>query len=384
VRAKAPIEHLLIASGFADSLVNFRGDFIRALLARGVSVHAAAPDLDESTTAGRTLAEWGAVPHRIALSRTGLNPAVDLRTSLELFQLCQRLRPSHFLGYTPKPIIYGLLAARLARVPHRAALVTGLGYAFTSAQRSAQRAALAMLLRQLYGLSLRGAERVIFQNEDDRDLFLQLGLVRLAQCGVIDGSGVNLSTFGVAPLPTIDGDIRFLLIARLLRDKGIYEFIEAARSIRREHPRACFELVGYHDTNPASIAGSDLESWIREGIVTFHGRLDDVRPALASCHVYVLPSYREGTPRTVLEAMAMGRAIITSDAPGCRQTVVPGRNGFLVPPRDAAGLADAMRRFLEEPELIQRFGAASREVARERFDVQKVNERLIGYLEMGG
>lgn len=369
---------VLIIGGLAESLVNFRGDLLEALRTRGFEVHAAAPDLDGSPHRS-ALEALGVVPHSISLARTGLNPVTDLRTFGELHALMRRVRPSHVLNYSPKPLIYGSLAARLAGVEHSTALVTGLGYAFTSGDGGLKRRLLRSLLRGLYRAGLSAASRAVFQNRDDLQVFVDLGLVAPSRCAVIDGSGVNLDRFAVAPLPDT-AEVHFLLIARLLRDKGIYEFVDAARDVRRSHPRARFHLVGWADTNPAAIAARDLAEWVREGIVTHHGRLDDVRPAIASSHVYVLPSYREGTPRTVLEAMSMGRPIITTDAPGCRETVVDGRNGYLVPIRNAPALARAMRRFLDEPESIARFGAASRALAAEKYDVRKVNERLMRFM----
>jgi glycosyltransferase involved in cell wall biosynthesis len=341
-------------------------------------VHAAAPGL--ATSPQRSALEaLGVVPHSISLARTGMNPIADLRTFAELGALMRRVRPSHVLTYSPKPVIYGSIAARLAGVEHSTAMITGLGYAFTSGDAGIKRRLLKRLLRELYRAGLAAASCAVFQNRDDLQVFTELGLVQARRCRLIDGSGINLDRFAVAPLPATPG-VHFLLIARLLKDKGIYEFVAAARDVRRTHPSARFHLVGWLDTNPAAISARDLAQWVEEGIVTHHGRLDDVRPIIASCHVYVLPSYREGTPRTVLEAMSMARPVITTDAPGCRETVVEGRNGYLVPVQDAAALARAMRRFLDEPESIARFGAASRALAAERFDVRKVNARLLEYM----
>jgi glycosyltransferase involved in cell wall biosynthesis len=172
----------------------------------------------------------------------------------------------------------------------------------------------------------------------------------------------------------------FLLIARLLRDKGIHEYIDAARSIRQRYPQAVFHLAGWIDSNPAAISKSDLQSWIDDGVIIYHGRLDDVRTVLAACHVYVLPSYREGTPRTVLEAMATGRPVITTDAPGCRETVLDGENGFLVPVANVTALAAAMERFLDDPALIISMGQRSREIAQDKYDVHAVNAAMLNHM----
>jgi glycosyltransferase involved in cell wall biosynthesis len=193
---------------------------------------------------------------------------------------------------------------------------------------------------------------------------------------------VNIEEFAVAPLPALDGPLRFLLIARLIRDKGVVEFVESGRRLRKSYPGVELHVVGGLDDNPESISREELSAWIDEGLIEYHGRLQDVRPIIAHCHVFVLPSfYREGIPRTILEAMAMGRPVITCDAPGCRETVAEGENGYLVPTRDVPALAAAMRRFIEEPSRIMQMGQAARQLVERRYDVTKVNEQML--LHMG-
>jgi glycosyltransferase involved in cell wall biosynthesis len=195
----------------------------------------------------------------------------------------------------------------------------------------------------------------------------------------VNGSGVDISEYAVAPLPTM-GDVptaRFLLIARLLGDKGIREYAQAAAIVKAKYPQVQFDLVGWIDDNPNAIQQHELDSWVNEGVFNFLGRLADVQPAIAACSVYVLPSYREGTPRTVLEAMAMGRPIITTDAPGCRETVIDGYNGYLVPVKAVEELASAMEKFILNPELIVSMGAASRTLAEKKFDVHSVNQAML-------
>lgn len=365
----------LIAS-FPDSLLHFRGPLIDALLASGQSVHVAVPDLPFSSPIRSRLEAKGVCVHDIPLQRTATNPGADLRLLIHLVRLLRQVRPQRVLGYTIKPVVYGMLAAWLARVPQRFALITGLGYAFQDAEG---RGAVRTLVKRLYSLSLGCAHKVFFQNPDDEELFRKLGLVpgRLPSC-VVNGSGVDLDLYRVAPLP--EGH-HFLLVARLLGDKGVREYAEAARRIRRQYPDVLFHLVGWLDENPDAISQGELDGWIEDGTLVFHGRLADVRPAVAGCSVYVLPSYREGTPRTVLEAMAMGRAIITSDAPGCRETVVHGENGFLVRVRSVDALVAAMLCFLEDSALIEKMGKRSRAIAEERYDVHKVNAVMLQ--EMG-
>lgn len=366
----------LLIAGFPDSLLHFRGPLIQALLDCGLAVHVAAPDLPEASELRRRLEAKGLVVHSIPLRRAGMNPLADLGTLRALWGLMRRIRPDYVMGYTIKPVIYGSIAAWLAGVKNRYALITGLGYAF---QGEGQRGALRTLVQGLYGIALGRAHKVFFQNPDDEALFRERGILQSnIQSVVLNGSGVDISAFDVAPLPA---DPVFLLIARLLGDKGVREYVEAARVVRLTRSDVRFTLVGWIDENPDAISQEELDAWIKERSIEFLGRMSDVRPAIADASVYVLPSYREGTPRTVLEAMAMGRAIITTDAPGCRETVVDGVNGFLVPVREITPLVTAMRRFLDSPELLSSMGQQSRKLALQKFDVHKVNAVMLK--EMG-
>lgn len=368
-----PEKFLLIAS-FADSLVRFRGPLIDALLETGCEVHVAAPALSESPGLVVGLMAKGVHCHDIPLVRTGLNPVQDGRALFSLFRLMRQIRPDHVLGYTIKPVIYGSLAAWLAGVRRRFALITGLGYAFTG-QASGKRGLLRGLIQWLYRFALTRAHKVFFQNPDDEALFRRLELLpAVVPSCVVNGSGVDVEEYSVVPQPAVPS---FLLIARLLGDKGVCEYAQAAAQVRARHPQARFQLVGWIDDNPDAITQQELDAWVEAGTLEFLGKLPDVRPAIADCSVYVLPSYREGTPRTVLEAMAMGRAIITTDAPGCRETVVDGDNGYLVPVQDAEALARAMERFIEQPELAETMGQRSREIAEQKYDVHKVNEVML-------
>jgi len=368
---------LLIAS-FPDSLIKFRGPLLRALVAKGLDVHVAAPDLADVPDIRTELEALGITLHDISLKRTGTNPVADLATVAELWRLMRRIRADYVLGYTIKPVIYGSMAAWLANVPNRFALVTGLGYAFTG-DASGKRGLLRKLIQRLYRFGLSKSRKVFFQNPDDEALFRQLGLLPadIPSC-VVNGSGVDVADYALAPLPEKPS---FLLIARLLGDKGVREYAQAARKVKAQYPDAVFRLVGWIDDNPDAISQQELDGWVNTGTVEFLGKLADVRPAIADCNVYVLPSYREGTPRTVLEAMAMGRPVITTDAPGCRETVTDGDNGFLVPVQAVNELAAAMVKFIENPELVAGMGERSRLVAEQKYDVHRVNEFMLG--EMG-
>jgi glycosyltransferase involved in cell wall biosynthesis len=367
---------LLIAS-LAESLINFRGPLIAALQAKGMVVHVAAPDLPVHSSVRMQLQSMGVTVHEVPMRRTGTNPLADLHTAWTLWRVMRQITPGMVLAYTIKPVIYGILAAWLAGVPQRFALITGLGYAF---QGDRQRSRLKALMQRLYGLALARAQRVFFQNPDDLALFQERCILQphTPVC-VVNGSGVDVASFPVRPLPAASeaGAVSFLFIGRLLRDKGVREFAQAARLVRRSHPHVQCLLVGWIDSNPTAITQEELDDWVADASIKFLGRLSDVRPAIEACSVYVLPSYREGTPRTVLEAMAMGRAIVTTDAPGCRETVVHGENGFLVPVQDAQALAQAMRRFVDEPALQRRMGARSRQIAEDKYDVRKVNAVML-------
>ncbi|MEX1663910.1 glycosyltransferase family 4 protein [Zhongshania arctica] len=375
------VEKVLITAGHNISLRNFRGSLIEAMCSLKLEVHAAGPCLlDDKETCG-WLEARGVVCHDVPIARVGLNPIRDLYAMFVLFSLMRRIKPRLYLGYTIKPVIWGLLAATLAGVPKRVALITGLGYAFTG-QAKGKRALIQWIARWLYAFALDKASLVFFQNPDDLREFQNLGLVAQDKpVRVLNGSGVDLSSYCRSDLPNVE-IFQFLLIARLLGDKGIREYAAAASLLLEKYPNVEFKLVGGLDPNPDGIGESEVQKWANSNVLEWLGELRDVRPAIAECHVFVLPSYREGTPRTVLESMAMGRPIITTDAPGCRETVVDGENGFLVPVYSVELLAAAMEKFIQNPELIATMGKRSREVAEEKYDVHKVNEVMLREIDI--
>lgn len=364
---------VLILGSFAPSLIHFRGPFIAAITAQGHTVIAAAPKMDAEIS--KALETIGAKAHDVALSNASISPLGLLRSLREVRRLLRAHRPDVLIAYTAKPVILAALAGRAERVSAIVSLITGAGYAFTGGleiKRLVSRAAASLL----YRAALKRSDVIIFQNPDDEQLFRSLRLVgKRRETHIVNGSGIDLTQFSPMPLPDRPS---FLMIARLLKDKGTHEFAEAAMRLKAVHPEVPIILVGYLDPSPDSLTQRELDELIRCGI-DYRGRLSDVRPAIAECSVYVLPSYREGTPRSVLEAMAMGRAIVTTDAPGCRETVRVGENGLLVPPRDAASLYEAMLRLVEHPELIPAMGAASRKLAETKYDVAKVNADLLRY-----
>jgi glycosyltransferase involved in cell wall biosynthesis len=297
----------------------------------------------------------------------------------------KELRPDLVVTYTIKPNIWGAFAAARTGV-RSVAIVTGLGFAFTetggarqaaSPVRQFKTALVRRVARWLCRVSTGRNALLIFQNPDDRDDFISAGcLTDRGKVRVVNGSGVDLARFQPAPLPDAP---YFLMISRILGAKGVREYARAAVEVKRTHPTARFRLVGFFDKGPDAISTSEVDGWVAQGL-EYLGPSDDVRPHLADARIYVLPSYREGTPRSVLEAMAVGRAILTSDAPGCRETVVDGVNGFLIPVRDAGTLADKMRWMIENPEGCELMAKESLRIVREKYDVDKVNEVLIHHL----
>ena len=365
------MQAVILVASYAPSLWMFRSHLIEELRGKGYRVLACAPKHDGASEKLRIL---GAEFIPLGPKRTSLNPVGDLLYFCKLLWLCHRMRPAALISYTAKPVVWGSLAGGIAGVRNVVAMVTGLGFAFTDSGTA--RSMLSVVVERLYRIALRRCHSVVFQNADDQREFMQRQLVAAGgKSFVVNGSGVDLVRFRATELPRAP---IFLLVARMLRDKGVREFCEAAAEIKRTHPEACFRLVGWFDTdNPRAISPTELESWCANGVAEYRGPVDDVREEMSQCRVYVLPSYREGTPRTVLEAMAMGRPIITSDAPGCRETVRHGWNGFLVPVRNSSALASAMSSFLSAPHLAEEMGANSRSLVESKYEGRRVAESIL-------
>lgn len=374
----------LMISSFLPSVLNFRGKLLEAIFAQGYEIHIMAPEFVSFPEEQEKLQALGYHLHEIPMQRTGTNPLADLKLLNNLYQQIRQIQPDYVLSYTIKPVIYGTLASWLAKVPHRFTLITGLGYAFQNVE-SGKRSLFQKMVHGLYAQALKHSDKVFFQNPDDLNLFQDMHLLEASKpTVVVNGSGVNVQDFDVMPLPkNAQGKIQasFLLIARLLGDKGVREYAESARIIKAQYPEAEFHLVGWIDDNPSAISQAELDTWIADGRLTYWGKLSDVRPAISQSSIYVLPSYREGTPRTVLEAMAMGRAVITTDAPGCRETVSHGVNGYLVEVKSVDDLVKSMQYFIEDPKLIVLMGQRSREIALNKYDVHQVNADMLR--EMG-
>lgn len=373
---------LALIGKHADYVLAYRGSLIRAAHARGHEVHAitgAPRGASHSPHLGRAaerLLAAGVLLHEVPLDGGGANPIRDLATQRALRRVLEAVRPDAVLCYNPKLVAFGPPAARAARVPKVAAMVTGLGYAFTGS--GVRRALVRAAATRLYRRALAACDVVFFQNQDDRDELARLGIVD-AKTPIlfIAGSGVDLAHFPRAALPE---GVHFLMIARLLRDKGVMEYAQACRALRETHPHATTTLLGATDDNPTAVPASEIERWRREGVPTLRDAVEDVRPALAACTVFVLPSHREGTSKVMLEAMATGRAIIATDAIGCREPVTPEVNGVLVPVGDATALATAMRRLADDRALVERMGEESRRIAERRFDATAVDRTILDAL----
>lgn len=368
---------IAIITSHAPSLTNFRAPLIGALQDRGVHVLVLAPNFDERTRA--YMKALGATPVDCPMERTGMNPLRDAINTWRMASLLKQLKPDITLGYFIKPVIFGTLAAWWAGVPHRFAMVEGLGFVFTPTGNalSFERRLLKQLVLWLYKLGMSRAKRVIFLNPDDQAELVAANVLPASKGFLLGGIGVDLSNW--VPAPPVLQPPTFMLVARLLREKGVEQFAVAARIVKQSYPQARFILLGGLDDNPGSITEEIVHTWMAEGILEWYGHTS-VLPWMVQTSVFVLPSYREGVPVSTQEAMAMGRAVITTDVPGCRQTVVDGVNGFLVPPRSPQALAEKMQMFIQQPELIVSMGQASRRMAEEHFDVHKVNQRLIDLL----
>jgi glycosyltransferase involved in cell wall biosynthesis len=366
---------VVIALNTAWNLVNFRAGLIRALVAHGYEVVAVAPP-DAYTP---RLAELGCRFVPLPMHNGGTHPGRDGLLLWRFWQLFRRERPDVYLGYTVKPNVYGSLAARLRGIPV-INNIAGLGAVFI------QGGWLVRLVRALYRLALRPSAKVFFQNDDDRQLFIASGLVRAPVTDLLPGSGIDLSRFALAPLLPTEGSprkFRFLLIARMLFDKGVAEYVETAKLIRARWPQAECCLLGFVDVqNPAAVSRAQVDDWVKQGVVRYLGVSDDVRTEIAQADCIVLPSYREGTPRTLLEAAAMGRPIITTDAVGCREVVDDGVNGYLCKVRDAGDLAAKMEQMLAltHQQRVD-MGLRGRDKMVAEFDEQIVIQKYLAAIE---
>jgi len=354
-------------------LLNFREDLLKSLVCAGLLVNTLSNSLDKNQKI--RLKSLGVSANSISISRNSLNIVHDIQTFFKIFFAYKKIKPDIVLSYTIKPVIWGGAASRFIKVDFYA-LITGLGFAFQG--ESFKRKLLTKLVILLYKISLKNSKAVIFQNKDNRDVFVNKGIVPFSKTCVVSGSGVDIVKFNVVRFPK--NDICFLCISRLLGEKGLREYAEAARIVKDKFPNVEFDLVGSADTSPDAIPLSEVNSW--SDYVDYKGSTDDVRPYIRGSHVYVLPSYHEGIPRSTLEAMSMGRPVITTDAVGCKDTVKEGFNGFKVPVGSIQELADRMLWFINNRKEINTMGANSRSIVETKFDVDKVNSKMLKIMKL--
>ena len=368
-----PRPTVVISINASWNIVNFRRGLIAALQERGFRVVALAPIDDYSAR----LADLGVDHHAIEMDKQGVSPIRDFKLLLDYRRALRRIRPDIFLGYTAKPNVYGSLAAHSLGIPV-INNVSGLGTAFI------KQGLLTKIVSMLYRWAFRRSSTVFFQNHEDKDLFVQAKLVRPEQAKLLPGSGVDVQRFRPAETRATHQDaFTFLLVARLLWDKGVGEYVEAARQVRAQDPDTRFQLLGFLDVaNRTAVGRSHVDGWVAEGLIDYLGHSDDVRPFVGAADCIVLPSYREGLPRVLLEGAAMAKPLVATDVPGCRQVVEDGRNGFLCAVRDPRSLADAMLRMIGSGDAQrQAMGVAGRHLIETEYDERIAIDRYLAAIE---
>lgn len=366
---------ILVLSSHTPSLFWFRIDMMHAFQQKGAEVIAVGPESEEKWR--NDFRTKGFEYRSIPVSRNGLNIIADIKTFKALKRLIKETRPDKIFTYQAKTIVYGTLAARSVGNIEVYPLVAGLGSIFRG--KGIKNKLVRSILSIQYKLAFKFAKKVIFQNNDDKSELVRLRLLREEKAYLIHGSGVNTSKLKPTAFPEKKA---ILFIGRLIGDKGVREYLGLAKRLHDIRNDIRCLLVGPYDTNPSAITPEELKPYIDNGIVEYWGEQKDIRPYMEQCTIYVLPSYHEGTPKTVLEAMSMGRPIVTTDAPGCRETVENGVNGYLVPVRDVDALEKAVLKILNNSDLITSFGYKSREIAETKFDVNKVNDSILKIMSL--
>jgi glycosyltransferase involved in cell wall biosynthesis len=357
------------------TLVKFRMDMLKSFLDKGHQIVVLVPD-HEYFDELKALSNVRCI--ELCYNRTGTNPISDLHLLKLYSKKLKEEKPDVVFSYNLKPVIYGIYAAYKAGINYLFAMIPGAGFVFSGETTKAR--LIRMVIRGIYRKSLSYCNKVFFQNPDDLREFVEKKLISREKCVQVYGSGINLEQFQPVPFP---GKLVFLFCARLLKVKGILEYCAAAQSIRRKYPQIEFHVVGGYDENPTCIAKDELEQYISCGDILYHGKVNDVRPYIKMASVFVLPSYhREGVPHAALEAMAMGRPVLTTNAIGCRETVKDGINGFMVPPKDTDALEQKMLWFIENSERIGPMGAESRRYCAEKFDVKRVNHIILNTMSL--
>lgn len=373
---------IVLIGTVASSFYGFRAELIKRLVNLNHDVYAFTSDYNpDDITKIRNL---GAIPIPYSLSRGGLNPVRDIKSTITLAKQIKKIAPDIVFSYFSKPVIFGTLAAKIAKVPRIVGMLEGLGYTFTEQPNgiSLRTKTIQYIQIFLYKLALPKLDNLIFLNNDDPKDLLVKNSITVKSFKVLGGIGLNLNEYPYSPPPDFNNSISFLFIGRLIKEKGVYDFISAAKQIKKNYPYTRFVILGKLDSsNPGSLTESELNELISSDIIQYPGHVDNIAEWIAQCHVFVLPSYyREGVPRSTQEAMAIGRPIITTNVPGCKDTVVNNINGFLVPKWDPQSLAKRMQYFIDNPTDITLMGLESHRIAKEFFDSEIVNKKLLSYL----
>lgn len=366
---------IAVISSHTQSLFLFRMDMMKSFIDEGHTVVAFGSE-DENIWSSK-FEENGIIYKKFFVQRNGLNPFGDLKTLIELSRLIKNEKPDKIFLYQAKTIIYGSVAAKINGVNEVYSLVAGLGSILRG--KGIKNKTLRIIMRYQYKIACAISAKVIFQNIDDADEFVKQKMVNRDKVVIINGSGVNLDKFVPAPLPSTP---TFLFIGRLIKDKGIVEYLEASKKIKQHYPEIKCLLVGPYDTNPSALKKEELLPYIESEIIDYFGEQNDVIPFINQCSTFVLPSYHEGTPKAVLEAMAVGRSIITTNAPGCKETVVDGFNGYLVPVNSVDSLVEKMTNLIKHPNLNISMAEHSLSIVREKYDVKKVNQSIMRIMEL--
>ncbi|TCB74126.1 glycosyltransferase family 1 protein [Acinetobacter sp. ANC 3781] len=372
---------VIIIGTVASSFYGFRADLIRAMREKQYTVYAFTSEYAESDL--KKIESLGAIPMTYELNRGGLNPLSDIVATYKLSKKIREIKPDLVFSYFSKPVIFGTIAAKLAKVPRIVGMLEGLGYTFTEQPEGlAKKTELIKKVQVLlYKFALPQLDKLIFLNPDDPKDLIDQYAINVRKVEVLGGIGLNLKEYPYHPIINIQQPINFLFIGRLLKEKGIHDFLNAAKIVKEKYPETQFTVLGAIDPhNLGALTQSELDELISSNIIDYPGHVDNVKDWIANCHVFVLPSYREGVPRSTQEAMAIGRAVISTDVPGCRETVEHGVNGFIVAKWSPEALAEKMIYFIEYPEQIEKMGCESYKIAQEKFDAEKVNQRLLNIL----
>ena len=359
-----------------SSFYGFRADLIKRLVCEQHEVYAFTSEYTESCL--KKIQALGAKPVCYQLSRGGLNPFADIASMIELTREIKKIQPDIVFSYFAKPVIYGSIAANRAKVPKIIGMLEGLGYTFTEQPngQSTKTKLIRNIQVLLYKCAFPCLDKMIFLNPDDqRDLMHQYGL-HVPEVHILGGIGLDLKEYQYTTAPI--EPVKFLFIGRLLKEKGIFELIQAMRIVKEKYPAAQFTILGEIDhQNMGALKQHELDDLIQENLFEYPGYVTNVKDWITETSVFVLPSYREGVPRSTQEAMAVGRPVITTDAPGCKETVVDRLNGFVVPRWDPEALADKMCYFIENPSQINLMGLESFKIAQNKFDSDKINSKLL-------